>query len=220
MGVVYAYVDEAGDLGLGGSKYFIVSYLITQSYGDIITIQTKSKRLLKNINKRLRPKRKISEFKFSQDTHDTRIRYFRFLQKQNFDIGYLVANKGGIKSDLKKEPVKFYNYVVVEFLVRNILQKYSPTFITVKIDKSMTRTVRNELNIYFGAKLEFLSNQMGKKEIPYEIKHLDSLEDPCIQAIDYLAGAAFHKFEHNTSSYYDMISTKVAFKDTWGYVEW
>ena len=68
MTVVYAYVDEAGDLGLKGSKYFVVAYLITQSNSDIELIQRKSKRLLKGINVKLRPKRKISEFKFSQDT--------------------------------------------------------------------------------------------------------------------------------------------------------
>jgi len=220
VSVVYVYVDEAGDLGLAGSKHFIVAFLVTRSYDDVTRIQTKSKRLLKRINQKLRPRRKISEFKFSQDSHNTKIRYFSLLQQQTLDIGYMAVNKAGVKSELKEEPVRFYNYVVVGILVRNLLEKYSPTFITVRIDKSMTRTVRNELNIYFGAKVDFLTNQIGRRTIPYDIKHIDSLEDPCIQAVDYLAGAAFHKFEHNDSSYYNMMSPKVKFKEKWGYIEW
>ncbi len=143
------------------------------------------------------------------------MRYFSLLQRQNLDVGYIVVNKAEVRSDLKKEPIRFYSYVIVEFLVRNILEKYSPTSITVRIDKSMTQVIRNELNVYFGAKVDLLTNQMGRQTIPYHIQHVDSLEDPCIQAVDYIAGAVFHKFEQHQTSYYDIISNKVVFPDKW-----
>lgn len=74
MPSVDVYVDESGDLGFsnGSSKFFTIGYVFTINRYPFVEKQMVT-RTLKRINSRNKNhKKKISEFKFSNDSEKTR----------------------------------------------------------------------------------------------------------------------------------------------------
>lgn len=219
--VIYIFLDESGDLGFKreSSKTFIVAYVITDNPHSL---RTKVKRLRKRLKSLRRMKRIIiSEFKFSRDSDEVRMKLFNLLRMMDFEIGYVVIDKNYVKSELRDKPTKIYNYITVHYIITNVLARYTPNKIIFTLDKSLSKIARKAYNNYFEDKLYWKALvEQGRIPPKYEVRHVDSRDDECIQIADYIAGAAFRKFEHNDPKYYNLIRDKIVFRNSWGVIEW
>ncbi|MEM4642745.1 MAG: DUF3800 domain-containing protein [Candidatus Caldarchaeum sp.] len=214
---VRVYVDESGDLGFGpkSSRVFVVSYLIPQNVWDL-------HKALSRLRKRLVGDRKFSgsEFKFSHDSEVVRKKVLTLLASKSIDIGIVAIEKVSVKHELREIPTRLYNYLVIHYMVSNVLT-YSPERIEIVVDKSMHKEAQKEFNKYLQNKIgwKFLVEH-GMRVPECKVIHKNSQEEVCLQGADYVAGATFRKFEHNDSSYYDLIKDKVRFKNSWGDIVW
>lgn len=216
---LYLFVDEAGDLGFSknSTNVFVVCYMATEK-------PEKLRKCANRLRKRLRVRKrysKIGEFKFSRDDEYIRKKLLEAIVGENLEVGYMVIDKKFVKTKLKENPSILYNYLVVHYILTNILAKQDIGEIEFIIDKSLSKQSRERFDEYFRNKLDW-KQLVEKGRIPpkYLITHENSQNDPCLQIVDYLAGAAFSKFEHGDSQYYDIIKPKIQFKNSWGEISW
>jgi hypothetical protein len=219
--IIHIFIDEAGDLGFNkrSSKKFVVAYLITDNPDKM---RTKIKRFRKRLRSLRKKKRiKLSEFKFRRDKEDTRLELLELIANSDMEIGYVVIDKRAVKQDLREKPNILYNYLLVHYVLTNVLSKYNPKKIVFVVDKSLSRRARQAFNDYFRGKLTWKAF-IEKNQMPpeHEVKHMDSRNEPCLQAADYVAGAAFSKFEHGDPRYYRIIENKIIFRNSWGEIRW
>ncbi len=222
MDDVEIFIDESGDLGFSSksSQNFVVAYIIPERPNVLRKKLNKARKTLfkKSYNK--------PEFKFSRDSERVKQKVFKELSKYPMDIGLVVIDKSAVKSSLRNKPKILYNYLVVDSVTNNILyalqtlQMPETTSITIQIDKSLTKEAIERFDKYFEKKTSWVSSNMGYSPRRVKVNHENSYDDPCIQAADYIAGAAFRKFERNDSTYYGMLKDKIRFKNSWGKIEW
>jgi hypothetical protein len=215
-------MDEAGDLGFSpySSKTYVIGYVIANA--TPFEVRTRSCRLLRSINKQLKPRSKISEFKFSNNTHDTRMKFLNLIKSSDLDLGIMAIAKDSISSeDLKENPNILYNYLTVHYvmpvIIRNYLKSTMPVNrIKFKIDQSLSKLGRRKFDDYFDQKLAFVKRQEGfKNDIFAEIEHENSHNDICLQIADYVASSFYRKTERFDSQYYDVIKDKIKYHEKW-----
>ncbi|HEV2193427.1 MAG TPA: DUF3800 domain-containing protein [Nitrosopumilaceae archaeon] len=219
---VSVFVDESGDLGFKqkSSEFFVISYIIM--INDVpMFLRNKCRRLLMNINTQNRKKRKISEFKFSEDTPKTRNKFLKLIATFDISIGIAVISKDSVKSNIRNDAILLYNFITVDHTIKTIVEEYLKTTsvyntIHFVIDRSLTKKARKHFNAYCEDKISFLTQ--GKKfyyDINTKIEHENSESEACLQIADYVASAVFSKFERKNSQYYDIIKNKIKHKSKW-----
>jgi signal recognition particle GTPase len=219
-------MDEAGDLGFKSTSSCccVIAYVIVPSATPHY-IRNKSCRLLHKLNQKLQANRKISEFKFSRDYEETRIKFLKLIDSFGLDAGVVVVRKDSVKRDLQDYPVILYNYLAVNYVVPIIVENYLkstyPTNrIKFKIDRSLSKSDRAKFNEYFDEKISWIKRQQGfKNDIFAEIEHENSQNDVCLQIADYIAGSIFRKVEHNDPQYYELVKNRIKFKQKWDWNE-
>jgi hypothetical protein len=215
---LFVFVDEAGDLGFndGSSKTIVVAYAIVNSPERV---RIDLNRLRKKIHQR--HKMDISEFKFSSDSEFVRSKVLAEIVQQDLSIGYFVADKNAVKNGLRKDPTRLYNYVVVNYVITNMVQAYDLKEAHFIIDKSMPRRSMEQFNQYLSEKISWRQvRELGKEMPKVEVSHEDSRNDKCIQLADYCAGSAFNYFERRNKIHFSQIEPKVKFRNSWGNVNW
>ena len=211
-------MDESGDLGFtpDSTRSFVVAYLVTNNPHPS---RTKILRLKKKMNQR--KKGLIKEFKFSQDSHDVRIRMLEEIKKCELDVGYVVIDKSSVRQALRVDPARLYRFIVINYVITNLVSAYDLTSIRFVVDKSLSREGRLRFNTYLIDKLSWRQVVEKGSDMPtVDIVHLQSEGEPCLQVADYYAGAAFARYERGNSTYYDMIREGIKFKTPWGKIDW
>lgn len=220
-------MDEAGDLGFSShaSRSHVIGYVIAMA-SDHHFMRNKSSRLLRKINQNLRPKQKISEFKFTKDFHETRVQFLQLINSFSMiDAGAVAIRKDSVKKDLHDNPVVLYNYLAVNYVVPVLVGSYLKQFmplnrIKFKIDRSLSKADRARFNDYFDSKISWIKRQLDfKNDIFAEIDHENSQNDVCLQVADYVAGAVFRMIEHDDRQYYELIKGKIKHKQKWDWNE-
>jgi len=213
---VTIFVDESGDLGFGkrSSMFFIIGFVIMINDNPFFN-RNKVTRLLRRINSRQKHKRKISEFKFSEDSHVTRMRFLNLIKTLPIIAGVVLVSKDSVMNHLRNDPIILYNYLAVEYVITKVINEYlkasSPyNSITYIIDESLTKKAKQNFNRYCEDKIEFLSKDRPfVANIGTTIKHLNSQYDVCLQIADYIASSTFQKFERDNAQYLDIIKDKI-----------
>lgn len=216
----YVFVDESGDLGFSpqSSPFFTLGYAIMLNQNSSI-IENKARRLRKNMN-RCKKITGMQEFKFSNDSDKTRIRFLKKINKFDLKLGAVVVSKDSVQSNLKSDKSLLYNYIAVHEIMDTIVSLYlkphSPyNSITYVIDKS-TSVSEKEFNEYCEGKIKTLAKpRKFMADITTSIRHLDSKSDSRLQVADYVAGSVSAKFTRGESKYYDMIKNKISHKKKW-----
>lgn len=201
----YMYIDESGDLGIGGSRYLVLSALVVEN-------PTELDRIIKNMrrNKFKKELRKASEIKANKSSKSV---INHMLQKlnavKNAKIFYVVLEKKKLLSDyLKNNHHKLYNYVAGK-LAKNIVLNNAD--IEIKIDKSKGKQLlQQDFNNYFEKNLREKCDLIKCK-----IEHSYSHSWSGLQFADVLSWACFQKFEHNDSSYIDLIKIEQEVYHVW-----
>ncbi|MCS6770104.1 MAG: DUF3800 domain-containing protein [Candidatus Caldarchaeum sp.] len=214
---MFVYIDEAGDLGFGpkSSKFFIVANLILRDPWIL-------RKSLKRLRKRLAGDKRFSgnEFKFSRDSNYVKKHVLETICSKELDVGVVVVEKSSVKEELRQNPKILYNYLIVHYAIKTILG-YNPGSVNFVLDKSLHEATREEFERYLQDKMVWkFFKERGHGVPTSKITHMNSQDEVCLQAADYIAGACFRKYERGDDSFYQIISQKIKFRNSWGRVEW
>jgi hypothetical protein len=213
--IIDVFVDESGDLGFSrkSTNYFVIGFIVV-SHKE--RIKTDVKRLLKKLN--VRNHKKIYEFKFSNDSKYVRCKMLNLISKSEIEAGQIVVKKSAVRNDLRDKKSILYNFLVAEYVMRDILSSYTNiNHINLHLDLSMSKKSREDFDDYFSNKVSWRSLLTGvNQSITNKVYHDYSHSDPCLQMADYLAGSLFQLYEHNDCSFYDIIKVKVVHTHGWG----
>ncbi|MDG6222225.1 MAG: DUF3800 domain-containing protein [Candidatus Bathyarchaeota archaeon] len=214
---MYVYVDESGDLGFSdkSTKFFIIAYLACT---PAINIRIRMRRLLKNFHQKKRYHRGQNELKFCKMNNYCRKTVLETIVQTNANIGAIVVEKKHVSPDLRDKLPILYNYLMVHNIISALLpsletgQKMNMIF-----DKSLPKTRIQDFNDYVKEKASYLSYVRGNSLHSDSIvsDHVDSKVEPCLQAVDSIAGAYFQKYEHENSIYVDIIKDVTSFNYLW-----
>ena len=200
------YIDESGDLGFTkrSSTYFIIAALIVH---DSLTIQRCFAKVRRN---KLKKKyRELPEFKFNNSGNVIKERILTCIASAEVDIGYCVLRKEQVYPHLRTNHQFIYNYLTGS-LISNLIQRfYTSGEVKITVDKSLNGIQREAFDQYLVYKT-FEKNQLhDTSPIPICIEHADSQNEPCIQAVDFVAGALHHYYRNNDNTFYRIIDEKV-----------
>ncbi len=212
------FIDESGDLGFGNksSKTFVVAYVVTDN--PYVTRNLIS-RLKRSMNQK--QKSSIPEFKLSRDSYDTRMRVLGEIRNCEFDLGYVVIDKSYVKDSLRADPPRLYRFLVVNYVITNLVNAYDISSLRFTVDKSLGKKDRDNFNRYLVDKLSWRQVvERGESMPSIDIVHAASEGEPCLQVADYCSGAAYLYFERSDATYYDLIKAKTRFKSAWGNIDW
>ena len=151
--------------------------------------------------------------KWSHSNDEVRRRVLEIIRDTELYIGCIVLNKAKVREDLRSPPI-LYNYQIVHFMLWDLLPaKFKPEEgMDVCVDLSMRKESRTAFNEYFKSKARWIWTQELKRpsfeERRINVHHENSEKAICLQASDYVAGAAFSRYERG-SAFYSMIENKV-----------
>ena len=204
------FIDESGDLGFTekSSKFFVVAALIVY---DHLPIHRCFKKIRQN---KLKKKFKdLPEFKFNNSGKEIKHRVLKCIAKSDVDIAYCVLRKNQAFPHLHDKQVIVYNYLIGS-LVSRIIQKIQVTGeAEIIVDKSLNGIQREAFDQYLVYKM-FEKNPDTQFEMPViTIDHVDSCADPCIQAVDFIAGALHYFYRTDDDTYYQLIDERIKIAD-------
>jgi hypothetical protein len=196
------YIDESGNLGGIGSRvseedpYFILAALIAREDVPI-------RRCIRDVRQTLKKKYKVkSELKFKESDDPSKRRVLECVAKTNNDIAYVFLRKDRVDlltSYLCVEPQVLYNDLC-RLLLHSIIHKYElKGTVEIVIDRFLYGSARERFDNY-------LADGLMKS---INVSHLDSKQCPCLQAVDFIAGAIARKYRDNDDVYYSKIQNKV-----------
>jgi hypothetical protein len=209
---MYIYLDESGDLGFdlkkkGTSKHFIITVLLTREPKKIANCirHLKEDALAKKY-------KKMPEIKFNNSNETFRNRVIKKLTEQEIFVLIFSLHKAKVIAKLHDKKDKVYNYVT-GLLFDKILNATNPgEELIMTVDKVKVGKIQIEdFNFYLGLKL-FLAGQADRK---LKIIHVDSQKDRCIQAVDFISGSIFRKYEFGDLNLYNQIKGKIIDEVFW-----
>lgn len=209
MGV---YVDESGDLGFkhNSTKFFVVAFISC----DPFSLRKDMSHLLKKFHKRHKYSYVHNELKFSKMSPYCRTCVLEKIAQSGTYLGVIVVEKKKIVQRLRNDPTVLYNYLVVQ----NIVSALLPSIVTTQrfhlvMDKSKSKSKIEDFNNYVRSKIGFVSYTNGAIIPEHNITsdHLDSRNEPCLQAVDSLAGAYFQAYENGDTQYQNIINHKLSY---------
>lgn len=214
---MYVFIDESGDLGFNSrsTRFFVVAYLVVDQPFEI---RTCTNRLLKNLHKTREYARRCNELKFCNSNVKVRRKVLSKISTCQFDLGTIVVEKAKVSQGLRENRTKLYNYVIVHTIMRNTIPNLSfGDNMNVVIDKSMSASSTEGFNKYARNKASWMIT-VNRKETPIslgdiEIEHVNSENEPCLQAADFSAGALFQRYERNDHSYLQFLVNKIKYPD-------
>lgn len=194
---IYVFVDESGDLGRLGSKFFSIVCLSTSdeiSIGRIIK-KARQRKLRKSI-------KQLPELKGNNSGDDVRKFILNRIAKADCAIDVIVIPKNKIRDYLYAYKHRLYNYFF-GLLLENMSLPNKNIFLVID-KKDSNKLLREDFDRYATKKL---SEQ--KFNIKIEIKHAASHSDSCLQATDFVAWAVNRKYSFEDDSYFKIIEPKI-----------
>ncbi len=195
------YVDESGDFGLSdrSSRYFVMCALVTGNQRDILRVLKRARKgmlgtTLKN----------LPELKWSESSPGLRRAVLRGLAAQDNELWYVCLCKMARK---KRETSPIYNEVAVRLISR--VAEVKARKIRVIVDRTLSKHNQIRLNEQLDAAIKSSRIKLGMIEIHISFKHVTGQEEPCLQAVDYVSGAIFAKYEWGDTSYFDIIKARI-----------
>lgn len=195
------YLDESGELGFGpkASKYFVMAALIPR---DPVKIKT----CIKRVRQQKLPKKykQIPELKSNNSSQTIKRRVLECLARTDSDIVYAVLRKEQVFDYLKEDKAVLYNYIS-GLLLRKVIEAYKLSgSIDLVIDKSLYNSQRDNFDNYLTKKALKMGVTLNQPE------HPDSLQEPCIQAVDFVAGAIHSKYRDSIDAHYKIIEPRIS----------
>jgi len=197
----YLFLDESGDMGFGdkSSRYFVITILICG-----IKEEQELKRVIKRVRQKILKKKlkNSTEIKWNNSNESIKQKVINELSKINFEVFTIILDKSKVYDYLKKEKHKLYNYlsklIITECSINGKCE--------LTIDRSKNkRSLRDDFDRYIRFNLRDRVSNLS-------IKHEDSKLNGCLQALDFVSGAIFNKYEFKNSYYHDVIRNKIVMR--------
>lgn len=193
----YMYIDESGDLGEYGTKYFTIAGVIVDNPAIL-------SRIIKRLRK-IKLKKKIKELpEIKANNSDNRVKEFilKKLSLSECRIIAIVINKADVKKHLFDAKEKLYNYLC-GILVKRIGSGVDN--LQIIIDQKHTNSLlREDLSNYLKNKMCLINNNL-KLEVDHRISQ--SLNE--LQVVDFVAWCINRKFNTNEDYYFNIIKDKI-----------
>ena len=219
------YLDESGDDGKKGSKWFIMAYICTKDGKKISKILKKTKEQLRRTKKGERWLNRFGgEIKFAGFPEERlRLKLLEDLSKIGFETRFIAIKKDGKNIPESEKAQILFNLLSESFLNHQCM----PSKIIADKDyfrnkKICSLAVKNyEEEIYEdgkGSKASyevFLLENGGEKEncnLTIKIRHENSKHHSELQAVDLISGALFQEFEKNDKTYTDILRKNLKIK--------
>lgn len=210
---MHVFVDESGDLGFttSSSKFFIVAYLECESPHKL---RIEMKRALRHLHQKNNYSLARNELKFSRMNEFCRKYILKKIAECDVTLGVIVLDKSLVNSALRKQQITLYSWCVVHNIMGSLLSDLSVNRkLTLVFDRSLPAWRIDEFNLYVENKASYLLSKKGTKLSSGCISslHVASELEPCLQAVDAVAGAYFQKFENLNVEYVKLIENMVSF---------
>ncbi len=193
----YIFIDESGDLGKHGSKYFTIAAVATHEPIQLA-------RIIKRLRERKLKKKlkELPEIKANNSNKNIREFVLKKIDTCDCSISAIAIPKTNIKDAFFDDKEKLYNYLC-GLLFEHI--SLNAKVVNITIDKKHSNyLLREDFNQYVESKIRSRINDISVK-----IKHSESHSLSELQAIDFVAWAVNRKFTHGDSVYYDIIKDKI-----------
>lgn len=190
--MVTVFVDESGDLGRNGSRYFVIAFLMPQ----------KGKRIA-NFMKSFCAKHNLEEIKAFQISFAQKQELFNKLNFANdYMVSYVIADKRNIENTkLFQDNNLLYNYLF-SFLIKKTI-KSAQEDIRIFLDNRSIKTKSiNSLCDYIRIKA---ITEWGFKH-NLHISFVDSKDSKTVQAADIIANAIFTKYSFDKDHFYNTLT--------------
>ncbi|MEK6960808.1 MAG: DUF3800 domain-containing protein, partial [Nanoarchaeota archaeon] len=179
-GTTFMFIDESGDLGKLGPRYFIIAALCTTDPKPIFNAMKRIREM--RLKKRLRV---LSELKANNSDDNVRFAVLDRLMRCQCEFHILKVDKTQVRGYLFGNKNKLYNYLA------GILFEHaqgSNSKIHLIIDKKDRKSVlREDLSNY-------LSTFKSKISLEVDVEHIESHNNAGLQAVDFIAWSAHRKF--------------------------
>lgn len=205
MADVYIFIDESGDLGESGSKYFIITAIWTEQ-PELFD------RLIKNLKRHKFNKilKKVSEIKANSSKHELKeniLKKFSEIEKVR-GHAIILEKKKVFSKYLKGDKHKLYNYVCG---VLASTMTFESKHLIIRIDRSKGKqALRDDFDGYI--KRKCTENDLSRM---VEVHHSWSHAWTGLQIVDFVSWAIFQKFEYNNDFFYKLIEKKINIYFLW-----
>lgn len=204
MEKLFVYLDESGDLGKYGSKYFVVAALCTKNPKPIENMMKRIR--IRKLKKKLK---NLSELKGNNSSPEVRNYVLRGIARLDCSISIIVITKEQILDRLFEAKHKLYNYIIGLLVEKTNLASNDIELILDKKDSN--KLLQKDLN-------EYLTKKIAENKLLFNItlRHLESHCSRCLQATDFIAWATHRKYSFNEEGYYKIIKPKItSFRKMW-----
>lgn len=209
------YLDESGDLGFdfngkNPSLKFVITLLVCRGQEQSRGFKKAVRRTIKNkLNRKKTNKRVVQELKGTQTTLAVKKYFYGQCPDDGWRIYTIALNKKRVNDNLQTAAgkKKLYN-----FLARFLLEKVDLTSpgnaVTLVLDKCKNKDEIADFNNYVANQLDALL----PLEVPLNIYHERSHENPGLQAVDLFCWGIFRKYEKRDYQWYKEFGAKIAFE--------
>lgn len=185
------YVDESGNLGEKGTRFFVIAFVVTSHPNRI-----------KNIIKHYCSKNNLVELKASATSFPEKVSIFNKICKGNdYGISYIVLDKKNIiQRKLFEDKNLIYNYMF-SLLIKKTIKNTCEDLQIILDNHTVKVGSVNSLAEYIKVK------SYGDWNFAYNllIKHTDSRQSKLVQAADLIANAIYAHYVMNKSYFYKML---------------
>ncbi len=213
---MYIYLDESGDLGFdfskrGTSDYFVITILVCENQLSKRSIARAVRRTIRNkINPKNNPAKTNYELKGTNTALGIKEYFYKHIKSGAWSLYSMILNKRRVyeRFHTAHGQSRIYN-----FLARQIIEKIPLSCVMANVrmvvDKSKNKAEILDFNEYIGNYIQgSLPLHTG-----FSIEHLDSHEDPCLQAVDLFCWGLARKYKYADLIWYNVFSEKIKFED-------
>lgn len=196
--MITVFVDESGNLGQKGDRYFVIATIVPQ----------RSKRIV-NFMKDFCVEHNLKEVKASILTFPQKQHIFNRLTSANdYTVSYIVADKKNIDNQkLFQDKNLLYNYLF-SFLIKKTIKSANED-VRILLDNHSTKT-RSVNSLCDYIKIKAFTEWNFKYNL--HIGYIDSKNSKMIQTVDVIANAIYARYLYGKQHFYSMLTISESIK--------
>lgn len=186
------FIDESGTLPDPKDKFIVISGVGIKKIKEAENIIS---RTLTSLHRR---KIEVQEIKFYHAGQKTKRQFLSGIVSTNFEMFILVVDKKGRKIADSPE-----NYaLLVADLINEINLWYKSEEIDLVIDRHFYRRIDQE-------RFQQILKKKVNKDLKYQMKQVDSKQNPLVNVADMTAGAVLWKYSGKDLEFYNLIKENI-----------
>lgn len=188
----YILIDESGTLPDSKDKFIVICGVGIKKIKEAENIISRTLAFL------WRKKTKAQEIKFYSAGQKTKRQFVSGIVSANFEIFALVVDKRNRK--IADTPENFA--LLIAELISEINLWYKVEKLNIIIDRHFHRKIdQDRFDQFFRTNID--------KNLKYQMKHVDSQQNPLVNIADMSAGAILWKYSGKDLQFYDLIKSNI-----------